>query len=67
MFDSLGKLTYPVFGIAVLLGYVYCVQRGIEPFEADSEKHSIAGVQGTYGTGHYRSPSVFRYGGLGGK
>jgi hypothetical protein len=67
MFDLIGKALYPAFGIAVLLGYFYCIQNGVEPFEADSEKHSIAGVQGSYGSGHYRSPSVFRFGGLGGK
>ncbi len=65
MLDFLGKLTYPVFGIAVLLGYVYCVTTGVEPFEADSEKHTISGVSG--GRGYYGSPSVFRYGGFGGK
>lgn len=68
MFDLLGKSLYPVFGIAVLLGYVYCVNRGVELFEADNERHTIAGVSGASGGGvHYRAPSVFRFGGLGGK
>jgi hypothetical protein len=70
MFDLFGKVLYPVFGIAVLLGYVYCVNRGVELFEADSERHTIAGVSGSRsgsGGAHYRAPSVFRFGGLGGK
>lgn len=67
MFELLGKALYPIFGIAVLLGYLYVVRAGIEPFEADNEKHTIAGASGGYGGAHYRSPSVFRYGGLGGK
>jgi len=66
-----GKLIYPVFGVAVLLGYAHCVRRGIEPFEANSEKHSIAGMNASrttgYGGGYYYSPVIFRYGGLGGK
>jgi hypothetical protein len=65
MFDLLGKVLYPVFGIAVLLGYVYCVNTGLELFEADSERHTITGI--TSGGGHYRAPTVFRFGGLGGK
>ena len=65
MLNFLGKITYPIFGIAVLLGYVYCVQTGTELFEADNERHTISGVSS--GGGHYRAPSVFRYGGLGGK
>jgi hypothetical protein len=65
MLDLLGKVLYPVFGIAVLLGYVYCVNTGFELFEADSERHQITGVSS--GGGHYRAPSVFRFGGLGGK
>lgn len=65
MLSFIGKLTYPIFGIAVLLGYLYCVRTGTELFEADNERHTISGVSS--GGGHYRSPSVFRYGGLGGK
>lgn len=63
------RALYPAFGIAVLLGYFYIVKRGVEPFEAESEAHVIAGVSGrSYGGGaHYRSPSYFRFGGLGGK
>jgi hypothetical protein len=67
MFQLIGKALYPIFGIAVLIGYLYVVRTGIEPFEADSEKHTITGVTGNYGGGHYRAPSVFRFGGLGGK
>jgi len=69
MFDLFGKVMYPVFGIAVLLGYVYCVNRGVELFEADNERHTITGIAGGVGGGgtHYRAPSVFRFGGLGGK
>jgi hypothetical protein len=68
MFDLIRKALYPAFGVAVLLGYFYMVQRGIEPFEAENEAHVIAGVSGrNYGGAHYRSPSVFRFGGLGGK
>lgn len=66
MLGLFGKISYPVFGIAVLLGYVYCVSRGVELFEADSERHTIAGVSRSGGA-HYRAPSVFRFGGLGGK
>lgn len=66
MFDLLGKVLYPLFGIAVLLGYVYCVNTGFEPFEAENERHTITGVSSS-GGGHYRAPSVFRFGGLGGK
>jgi hypothetical protein len=65
MFDLFGKVLYPVFGIAVLLGYVYCVNRGVEPFEADNERRTIAGAVGP--GAHYRAPSVFWFGGLGGK
>jgi hypothetical protein len=67
MFDLFGKVLYPVFGIAVLLGYVYCVNRGVEPFEADNERHTISGVSSSGRGAHYRAPSVFRFGGLGGK
>ena len=49
MFDLFGKVLYPVFGIAVLLGYVYCVNRGVELFEADNERHTIAGVSRSAG------------------
>jgi hypothetical protein len=66
MFDFLGKVLYPLFGIAVLLGYVYCVRSGVELFEADNERHTITGVSSGGGV-HYRAPSVFRFGGLGGK
>lgn len=65
MLNFLGKVTYPIFGIAVLLGYLYCVRTGTELFEADSERHTISGISS--GGGHYRALSVFRYGGLGGK
>lgn len=63
----IGKALYPLFGIGVLLTYLHCLRAGIEPLEADSERHVITGVTGSYGGAHYRVPSVFRYGGLGGK
>jgi hypothetical protein len=69
MFDLIKRALYPAFGAAVLFWYFLTVQRGVEPFEAENEAHVIAGVSGrSYGGGaHYRSPSVFRFGGLGGK
>lgn len=68
MTDLIRKALYPLFGIAVLIGYVSIVRRGVEPFEAENEAHVIAGASGrTYGGAHYRSPSFFRFGGLGGK
>lgn len=70
MLGWLGKIAYPVFGMLVLLGYLRVVRGGIEPFEASSEQHAIpsASRQGVAGGGmHYRSPTVFHYGGFGGK
>lgn len=68
MFAFLKKLLYPGLGALVLMAYVYTVRRGIEPFEVSSERGEIPTAQRRAGGGGYRrTPTVFWFGGFGGK
>lgn len=64
----LQKLFYPLFGAAVLLGYVYVVRNAIEPFQVSSEKRAIpTGARVASSSGYRRGPRGFFFGGFGGK
>jgi len=65
----MANVTYLLFGLIVIGGYGFMVQRGIEPFGASSERGQISKSVGASGTGNARtrSPTFIWFGGIGGK
>lgn len=64
----MSKLLYPLFGLIVIGGYAFALNRAIEPFSASTERGEIGAATSTPGaSGRSRSPTFIWFGGIGGK